>query len=95
MWTDLGRRVHPALLRDGLRGPPEFTEPEILRTNLASVILRMTALGLGDVAAFPFVEPPDRRSVHDGVMLLRELGAFDPNERDHRRRLTPLGSAPG
>jgi ATP-dependent helicase HrpA len=70
---------------------PDFTDPEILRTNLASVILQMTALGLGDVAAFPFVEPPDRRSVHDGVMLLRELGAFDPLEKDHRRRLTPLG----
>lgn len=72
-------------------GRPEFTDPEILRTNLASVILQMTSLGLGDVAAFPFVEPPDRRSVHDGVMLLQELGAFDPAERDHRRRLTPLG----
>jgi ATP-dependent RNA helicase HrpA len=70
---------------------PEFTDPEILRTNLASVILQMTALDLGDVAAFPFVEPPDRRSVHDGVMLLQELGAFDPAERDHRRRLTKLG----
>jgi ATP-dependent helicase HrpA len=56
---------------------PEFTEPEILRTNLASVILQMTALGLGDIAAFPFVEPPDRRQVSDGVHLLRELGAFD------------------
>ncbi len=65
---------------------PEFTDPEILRTNLASVILQMAALGLGDVSAFPFVEPPDRRSVHDGVTLLQELGAFDTS-----RRLTPLG----
>jgi ATP-dependent helicase HrpA len=65
---------------------PEFTDPEILRTNLASVILRMAALGLGDVSAFPFVEPPDRRSVHDGVTLLQELGAFDG-----RKRLSPLG----
>ena len=65
---------------------PEFTDPEILRTNLASVILQMAALGLGDVAAFPFVEPPDRRSVHDGVTLLQELGAFDT-----QRRLTALG----
>ena len=55
---------------------PEFTDPEILRTNLASVILRMAALGLGDVSTFPFVEPPDRRSVRDGVLLLQELGAF-------------------
>ena len=70
---------------------PEFTDPEILRTNLASVILSMTALGLGDIAAFPFVDPPDRRNVRDGVDLLQELGAFDPAEKDPRRRLTPLG----
>ncbi len=70
---------------------PEFTEPEILRTNLASVILQMTALGLGDIAAFPFVEPPDRRSVRDGVQLLHELGAIDPDQADPRRRLTPVG----
>ena len=55
---------------------PEFTEPEILRTNLASVILQMTSLGLGDVARFPFVEPPDRRNVSAGVQLLEELGAL-------------------
>jgi ATP-dependent helicase HrpA len=54
---------------------PEFTDPEILRTNLASVILQMTALGLGDIEAFPFLDPPDRRSVRDGVALLHELGA--------------------
>lgn len=70
---------------------PEFTEPEILRTNLASVILQMTALGLGDIAAFPFVEPPDRRNVKAGVDLLHELGAIDPSEKDPRKRLTPLG----
>ena len=57
---------------------PEFTEPEILRTNLASVILQMTALGLGDVERFPFVQPPDSRQVRDGVDLLRELGALEP-----------------
>ncbi|MFD1538070.1 ATP-dependent RNA helicase HrpA [Nonomuraea guangzhouensis] len=56
---------------------PEFTDPEILRTNLASVILQMTSIGLGDIEAFPFVEPPDRRQVRDGVNLLHELGAFD------------------
>ncbi|MEU4695801.1 ATP-dependent RNA helicase HrpA [Nonomuraea dietziae] len=56
---------------------PEFTDPEILRTNLASVILQMTTIGLGDIAAFPFVEPPDQRQVRDGVNLLQELGAFD------------------
>jgi ATP-dependent helicase HrpA len=70
---------------------PEFTDPEILRTNLASVILQMTALGLGDIAAFPFVEPPDRRNVKDGVELLRELGAMDPTVQDVRKRLTPVG----
>lgn len=70
---------------------PEFTDPEILRTNLASVILQMTSLGLGDIAAFPFVEPPDRRNVKAGVDLLHELGAIDPAEKDPRKRLTPLG----
>ena len=57
-------------------GRPEFTEPEILRTNLASVILQMAALNLGDMSAFPFVEPPDARSIKDGVVLLEELGAL-------------------
>lgn len=59
---------------------PEFTEPEIQRTSLASVILQMTSLGLGDVAAFPFVDAPDPRQVADGVRLLEELGAFDTQE---------------
>jgi ATP-dependent helicase HrpA len=62
---------------DDFTARPEFTEPEILRTNLASVILQMTALRLGDVAAFPFIDPPDRRSVKAGVDLLQELGALD------------------
>ena len=57
-------------------GRPEFTEPEILRTNLASVILQMTSLGLGELGRFPFVEPPDRRNVTAGVQLLEELGAL-------------------
>ncbi|MDP9397184.1 MAG: ATP-dependent RNA helicase HrpA, partial [Actinomycetota bacterium] len=70
---------------------PEFPDPEILRTNLASVILQMTALGLGDIAAFPFVDAPDRRHVRDGVDLLHELGALDPAQSDPRKRLTPLG----
>ena len=63
-----------------------FTEPEILRTNLASVILQMAALKLGDVEAFPFVEPPDRRAIRDGITLLEELGAFDGHGQ-----LTQLG----
>ena len=72
---------------------PEFTEPEILRTNLASVILSMTALGLGDLDAFPFVEPPDRRQVKDGIDLLEELGALQPRAGDTgpARRLTEVG----
>ncbi|KKK05434.1 ATP-dependent RNA helicase HrpA [Micromonospora sp. HK10] len=70
---------------------PEFTDPEILRTNLASVILQMTSIGLGDIAAFPFLDPPDRRNITDGVNLLHELGALDPAESDPAKRLTPLG----
>lgn len=76
---------------DDFEARPAFTEPEILRTNLASVILQMTALGLGDVAAFPFLDPPDRRSVADGVNLLVELGALDPAARDPKERLTAVG----
>lgn len=54
---------------------PEFTEPEVLRTNLAAVILQMIALDLGDIARFPFLTPPDSRGVKDGLDLLSELGA--------------------
>jgi ATP-dependent helicase HrpA len=56
---------------------PRYTDPEILRTNLAAVILQMAALGLGDMEDFPFLDPPDKRSVRDGVQLLQELGGFD------------------
>jgi len=56
---------------------PQFTEPEILRTNLAAVILAMAALGLGDLEVFPFLDAPDRRNLRDGVALLDELGALD------------------
>jgi ATP-dependent helicase HrpA len=76
---------------DDFESRQEFTDPEILRTNLASVILQMTALGLGDVSRFPFVDPPDQRNVKAGVQLLEELGALDPREKDPRRRLTRLG----
>jgi ATP-dependent helicase HrpA len=69
----------------------EFTEPEILRTNLASVILQMASLGLGDIASFPFVEAPDDRSVTDGVQLLEELDALDPDHHGTDRWLTPMG----
>ncbi|MEV6748851.1 ATP-dependent RNA helicase HrpA [Streptomyces sp. NPDC058322] len=70
---------------------PEFTDPEILRTNLASVILQMTAAGLGDIEKFPFIDPPDHRNIRDGVQLLQELGALDPEEKDPKKRLTQLG----
>ncbi len=56
---------------------PRYTDPEILRTNLAAVILQMAALKLGDIEDFPFLDPPDARSIRDGVQLLQELGAFD------------------
>ena len=65
---------------------PDFTTPEILRTSLASVILRMAALELGEIAAFPFLEPPSPRQIEDGYRSLFELGAIDG-----RRALTPLG----
>ncbi|MFD4428547.1 ATP-dependent RNA helicase HrpA [Nocardia sp. NPDC058497] len=61
---------------DDFESRPAFTEPEILRTNLAAVILQMTALGLGDIESFPFVEAPDRRAIRDGIALLEELGAL-------------------
>jgi ATP-dependent helicase HrpA len=70
---------------------PRFTDPEILRTSLAAVILQMAALGLGDVEDFGFLDPPDRRQVRDGVNLLHELGALDPAAEDPRARLTPIG----
>ena len=66
---------------------PEFTDPEIVRTHLASVILRMAALNLGEVAAFPFIDPPEGRQISDGIQLLRELGALEAATMD----LTPVG----
>ena len=65
---------------------PAYTEPEILRTNLAAIILQMLVLKLGDIAAFPFVDAPDERQINDGYRLLFELQATDES-----RRLTPLG----
>ena len=77
---------------------PLFTDPEILRTNLASVILQMTSLRLGEIARFPFVEPPDKRTITDGVQLLEELGAIGlvtgagaPSSTNGRMRLTKVG----
>ncbi|MEV6382674.1 ATP-dependent RNA helicase HrpA [Streptomyces sp. NPDC051773] len=76
---------------DDFEARPEFTDAEILRTNLASVILQMTAAGLGDIEKFPFIDPPDHRNIRDGVQLLQELGALDPAQKDVRKRLTPMG----
>jgi ATP-dependent helicase HrpA len=71
---------------DDFLARPQFTDPEILRTNLASVILQMKALRLGDIQDFPFIEPPDYRMIRDGLATLHELGAIDADNQ-----LTPLG----
>lgn len=71
---------------DDFRNRPEFTDPEILRTNLAAVILQMHALKLGDISRFPFVEPPDPRLIRDGLRTLQEVNALD-----ERGQLTELG----
>jgi ATP-dependent helicase HrpA len=65
---------------------PAFTDPELLRSSLASVILRAKSLGLGEVEAFPFVDPPNPRAIADGYDLLAELGAVD-----EKKELTPVG----
>ncbi len=83
---------------DDFEARPEFTDPEILRTNLASVILQMTALGLGDIAGFPFLEPPDTRAVQAGFQLLDEIGAITtapPQRRASRRGRGSSRQAPG
>ncbi|MDR2220562.1 MAG: ATP-dependent RNA helicase HrpA [Methylobacillus sp.] len=71
---------------EDFKARPEFTEPEILRSSLASVILRMAALHLGEVSEFPFIEAPHTRLVADGYQLLQELGAVD-----EQRRITKIG----
>ncbi|MFC7376265.1 ATP-dependent RNA helicase HrpA [Brachybacterium sp. GCM10030267] len=77
---------------EDFEGRPEFTEPEILRTSLASVVLLMTSLGLGDVESFPFVEPPASRAITDGVRLLDELGALEAApDQPGGRQLTSVG----
>ncbi len=67
----------------------EFTTPEILRTNLASVILQMLALGLGEIDQFPFVEVPDNRQINDGLRLLEEIQAISSHKGS--KKLTPIG----
>lgn len=75
-----GRTSHGVVIRlyseDDFQSRPAFTDPEILRTNLASVILQAAQLGLGDISAFPFLQAPDSRGVKDGLGLLGELGAI-------------------
>ncbi|NCA24455.1 MAG: ATP-dependent RNA helicase HrpA, partial [Betaproteobacteria bacterium] len=71
---------------DDYQSRPPFTDPEIARSSLASVILRMAALRLGDIDAFPFLEAPSSRAIHDGYQQLQELGAVDES-----RQITPLG----
>lgn len=76
---------------DDFAARPRYTEPEILRTNLAAVILQMAALGFGDIEGFGFLDPPDARSIRDGIALLTELGAFEgPVLTDLGRRLARI-----
>ncbi|MFB2554946.1 ATP-dependent RNA helicase HrpA [Herbiconiux liangxiaofengii] len=70
---------------------PEFTDPEIIRTNLAAVILQMISLGLGDIASFPFLQPPDSRGIKDGLDLLSELNATKPAKPGEPPRLSGIG----
>ncbi|HTO18398.1 MAG TPA: ATP-dependent RNA helicase HrpA [Pseudomonas sp.] len=79
-------RVEPGICirlysEEDFLGRPEFTDPEILRTNLAAVILQMLHLRLGDIADFPFIEPPDGKAISDGFNLLQELSAVDREGR--------------
>jgi ATP-dependent RNA helicase HrpA len=76
---------------DDFERRPEYTDPEILRTNLAAVILQMASLGLGPIEEFPFLTPPDSRGIRDGLELLRELGALDEAARGDGPQLTRVG----
>ncbi|MEZ5343861.1 MAG: helicase-related protein [Acidimicrobiales bacterium] len=73
---------------DDYESRAEFTEPEILRTGLSSVILQMASLGFGDIEEFPFVDPPESRQIRDGIRLLEELEALDPDYEGTRKWLT-------
>lgn len=81
---------------DDFLGRPEFTDPEILRTNLGSVILQMAHLGLGDIDHFPFIEPPNSHQVSDGYKLLEELGAINQQQQltDIGRKIAKLPTEP-
>lgn len=71
---------------------PEYTDPEILRTNLAAVILQMTSAKLGDIRKFPFIERPDERYINDGINLLQELHAIAPAARGRHRKGAKRGA---
>ena len=76
-----------------LQGRPAYTDPEILRTNLASVLLQMATLGLGEIDDFPFLDPPDRRAIAAGIAILEEVGALRParGPAPLARRVTDIG----
>ncbi len=76
---------------DDFEKRPAFTDPEILRTNLAAVILQMISIGLGDIAAFPFLQPPDSRGIQDGMDLLLELNAISRDRTTGHTRITEVG----
>ncbi len=78
---------------EDLLGRPPYTDPEILRTNLASVLLQMATLGLGEIEDFPFLDPPDRRAIAAGIAILEEVGALAPTRGDIplARRVTDIG----
>ena len=95
-----GRVQHGVCIRlygeDDYLGRPLYTPPEILRSNLAGVILRMLALNLGDIDAFPFIDRPAQKSIRDGIETLLELGGIEPESKDgrgptHPWRLTEQG----
>ncbi len=76
-----------------LQSRPAYTDPEILRTNLASVLLQMATLGLGDIDDFPFLDPPDRRAIAAGIAILEEVGALRPDRgtASLKDRVTDIG----
>ncbi len=80
---------------DDFKQRPAFTDPEILRTNLAQVILQMQALKLGDVKKFSFLQAPENKQINDAYRLLEELGALKKNQNQHRIYLTPIGKKLG
>ena len=83
-----GRAVRAAVFQEDFEARPEFTEPEVLRTNLAALLLRLAADGLGEAEKFPFIDPPESRALTDGYRVLQELEALDAE-----RRITSRGRA--